>query len=109
MIRMSRGRSSKDKRWFYGYELVEGGHTYIVWDTYENKVEVERETVGIYVGKIDREMNLIFEGDILLVEAGIDNNIYSFTAPVVFDWKHVGFSPLNHPDIVSVKVTGNIY
>lgn len=109
MTRMVRGRSVKDKQWYYGYELVENHRTYIIWDTYENKVEVERDTVGMYVGKLDSEFQLIFEGDILLVEAGIDNKAYRFNAPVTYDWRIAGFSPLNIPNIVSVKVIGNIY
>lgn len=109
MLRMTRGRSIKNQRWFFGYELVEGDKTYIVWDTYENKVEVDRDTVGRYVGKLDEDAIPIFEGDILSVEAGIGKQTYTFTAPVVFDRKNVGFSPLNIPNIVSVRVTGNIY
>ena len=72
-----RGYNLKNKKWLYGYYLVNRGKSYIVQDevvdpfAVPEDFEVDPESVGQFTDMISREGDEIYEGDILQMEPGI--------------------------------------
>ena len=67
-----RGWNKKNKRWLYGYYLVNRGEHFIAPDEFVNPLAsyedyvVEADTVGQYTGMKDAKGVKIFEGDIVV-------------------------------------------
>lgn len=90
-----RGYNLKNKRWLYGYHLVNRGKHYIVQDevvkpfSEPSDFEVDPESVGQYVG--DYNGMYIFEGDkIRVTETGGWKSL--FIGFVVYDFVNCRFA-----------------
>ena len=85
---MFRGYNLKNKKWLYGYYLVNRGKSYIVYDevvdpfAVPEDFEVAPESVGQYVG--DYEGKAIFEGDMVRA-AETDGYKAVYVGIVVYD------------------------
>ena len=115
-----RGYNLKNKKWLYGYYLVNRGKHFIAEEglqppgmTWED-FEVDPESVGQFTDMISREGDEIYEGDILQMEPGIisPNPINK----VVWrkDLGMFGFIPKDYfmsqdPYLGNYKVIGNEY
>lgn len=70
-----RGWNQKNKKWLYGYYLVNRGEHFIAPDEFVNPLDtykdyvVDAGTVGQYTGVKDANGVKIFEGDIIVDEA----------------------------------------
>ena len=83
-----RGYNLKNKKWLYGYYIVNRGKHYIVKDevvepfSEPSDFEVDPESVGQYVG--DYKGKAIFEGDVVIVESSEDKYMH-YIGVVRFD------------------------
>lgn len=61
-----RGQQKSDKEWTYGYLYSDGNKSYIAYEGKQDCIihEVMPETVGRYIGGLDKNKKMIFEGDV---------------------------------------------
>ena len=78
-----RGWNKKNKRWLYGYYLVNRGEHFISPDEFVNPLEpyedyvVDADTVSQYTGLKDAKGVKIFEGDIIESNGCRHNIVYN--------------------------------
>jgi uncharacterized phage protein (TIGR01671 family) len=113
-----RGKTTTDNRWVYGDLIQYGKYTSIrvnltQKDGIPNYVEfiVNPDTLSEFTGLVDKNVNKIFENDIV---SYIDNptNICSGKYAVVIDAGFIGFESLNLHELkphIWCSVIGNIF
>lgn len=109
-----RGYNLKNKKWVYGYYVVNRGVHLIVEDGIANPLNtwedyaVDPGTAGQYTGLKDKNGKEIYEGDIL---QSIGTDIFVeviYNAPqFCYRDNDFGYKFLNYPE--NFKVIGNIY
>lgn len=98
-----RGYNLKNKKWLYGYYLVNRGKHYIVQDEVvdpfaeKSDFEVDPESVGQYVG--DYKGNAIFEGDMVEVVES-DGYKSQYTGTVIYDIMDCRFNVVSKGRII---------
>jgi hypothetical protein len=117
---MFRGYNLKNKKWLYGYYLVNRGKHFIAEEglqppgmTWED-FEVDPESVGQFTDMISREGDEIYEGDILQMEPGIIspnpiNKVVWRTDLGMFGFIPKDYLMYQDPYLGNYKVIGNEY
>lgn len=115
-----RGYNLKNKKWLYGYYLVNRGKHFIAEEglqpsgmTWED-FEVDPESVGQFTDMISREGDEIYEGDILQMEPGIIspnpiNKVVWRKDLAMFGFISKDYFMAQDPCLGNYKVIGNEY
>lgn len=118
-----RGKRGDNQKWVYGYyteECASFRGTSIIETLYEDYVVIP-ETIGQYVGLIDKNSKKIFEGDIVNIEEhetmvngyyqiiySEKNHCYALKRNIEYHYNYFSFSDLNGFAETS-EIVGNIY
>ena len=116
-----RGKSKRTGEWLYGdleynrKKDIARIHSYDDEGGYIGQQEVDKETIGQFIGMTDKNENKIYDGDIIKTDDGLDISGYY---KVSYDIDTTGFVCVGkdvhcHPGIIEefsdIVVVGNIY
>ena len=101
--------------WVYGIPCKDPLGFWMIRDTEGRERYIDKETLGQYTGLKDRHGREIYEGDILMTEAGAcdfaewAHGTVTFIREVVYDGDLARFEPFSEYDRYDWEVVGNIH